>query len=108
MRFTLFILASALLSVVVVPSVRAQHMMPYRRTIPYISNRPYQPSGRYVRISVSMGSPQISSIGTGALRSSNSFTIQALINTPVSNRLSDSDSSTSTAGDDRRRPGDGR
>ena len=107
MRLTLSILAVLLLSAIFVPAVRAQASMPYRRTIPYISNRPYQPSGRYVRISLSMGAPQISTFGR-SIRSNNSFTIQALINVPVGGDRVESDSSTSNAGDERRRGNGGR
>ena len=41
MRLALSISAALLAAAIFVPSVRAQASIPYWRTIPYLSNRPY-------------------------------------------------------------------
>jgi hypothetical protein len=80
MRLALSISAAMLAAAIFAPSVRAQASIPYRRTIPYLSNRPYQFTGRYVRISASIGPQTLSTFG----RSTTSLTIHSTINVPVS------------------------
>ena len=103
MRLALSISAALLAAAIVVPSVRAQASIPYRRTIPYLSNRPYQFTGRYVRISASIGPQTLSTFG----RSTTSLAIQSMINVPVSSMpLTNGTSSAGDAGNGRR-PGAG-
>jgi hypothetical protein len=99
MRFILPCLAVLLIRAIFTPSVRAQDI-PYRRTIPYLSYRPYQYTGRYVRLSVATG---------GFGRSMPSLTIQATISYPVGGiTLSGRNASASDANNDRQRGGGGR
>jgi hypothetical protein len=104
MRLALSISAALLVTAIFAPSVRAQASIPYRRTIPYLSNRPYQFTGRYVRISANIG-PQTLSFG----RSGISMTVQSTINVPVSGiTLTNGNGSAGEAGNERpRRAGAG-
>lgn len=105
MRFILPCLAVLLVTAIFTPSARAQASIPYRRTIPYLSNRPYQYTGRYVRLSVSTG--PVSTGGFG--RSRTSLAIQATISYPVGGiTLSGGDGSVGDANNDRQRGGGGR
>ena len=100
MRLALSISAALLAAAIFVPSVRAQASIPYRRTIPYLSNRPYQFTGRYVRINASIGPQTLSSFG----RSSSSLAVQSTINVPVSGMtLTNGNGSAGDAGNERRR-----
>jgi hypothetical protein len=81
MRLTLSLLAAVLAAAAFTSPARAQSGIPYRRTYDYISSRPYEFTGRYVRInaSVSFGQP------TGIPgRTTTSMTLQGIINVPGS------------------------
>jgi hypothetical protein len=52
MRVTLFLFVGLLAAAVFAPSAQAQGTIPYRRTIDYLPNRPYEWTGRYVRLNV--------------------------------------------------------
>src|SRR5260370_42700191 len=53
MRLVATVRAVPLAAALLVPAVRAQASIPYRRTIDYIPSRPSEATGRYTRVNVS-------------------------------------------------------
>jgi hypothetical protein len=78
MRITLSMLAVLLATAVCPSSVFAQVSLPYRRTIESRPYRPYEWTGRYVRINVSFSG----GMPAGNGRITNSMTVQSTINAP--------------------------
>jgi hypothetical protein len=91
MRVTLSLVAVLLAAAFLTAPARAQASIPYRRTIDYIPNRPYEFTGRYVRINVSFSGGQPGPMG----RSTTSMTLQSTINPGVGHGPGGGDTSAS-------------